>query len=144
MGPLVLRIQATAVYIYNWLDKLQSEMIHSFEVRQGVGDEYNQHIQRFLNRTVWTRGCQSWYKRGTMDGPVVAIYGGTSFHFMEALKHPREDFHIGRLPEGSFSRLPYLGNGFSLRETKGGSVGATQTLDLDGYWGLFVLPDIHN
>ncbi|KAL3475204.1 hypothetical protein BJX99DRAFT_247726 [Aspergillus californicus] len=144
-GSLVLGIQATAIYIYKWLEKLQTEKIHSFEVQQDANSEYNQHIQQFLERTVWTRGCRSWYKRGTVDGPVVAIYGGTSFHFMEALKNPRwEDFHVKKLPEARFNRFAYLGNGFSLREAKGGSVGATQTLDFEEYWRLFVLPDIHD
>ncbi|KAJ5805148.1 hypothetical protein N7474_011035 [Penicillium riverlandense] len=144
-GSLVLGIQATAVYVYKWLEKLQTEMVSSFVVRQDANDEYNQHMQQFLERTVWTRGCRSWYKRGTVDGPVVAIYGGTSFHFMEALKNPRwEDCHIERLPEARSNRFAYLGNGFSLRETKSGSVGATQTLDFDEYWNLFVLPEIHS
>jgi hypothetical protein len=80
-----------------------------------------------------------------VDGPVVAIYGGTSFHFMEAIKNPRwEDFHLKRTAEGSINRFAYLGNGFTLRETKKGSVGATQTLDFDEYWNLFVLPGIHD
>jgi cation diffusion facilitator CzcD-associated flavoprotein CzcO len=144
-GSLVLAIQATAVYVYKWLEKLQTEMIRSFEVRHDANEEYNQHMQQYLRRTVWTRGCRSWYKRGTIDGPVVAIYGGTSFHFMEAIKNPRwEDFHIDRLPEASANRFAYLGNGFTKREMKGESVGATQTLDLDEYWNLFVLPEIHD
>ncbi|KAL2067206.1 hypothetical protein VTL71DRAFT_1630 [Oculimacula yallundae] len=144
-GSLVLGIQATAVHVYKWLEKLQTESIKSFEVRHDVNEEYNQHMQKYLERTVWTRGCRSWYKRGTIDGPVVAIYGGTSFHFMEAIKNPRwEDFNIDRLDEAKYNRFAYLGNGFSRRETKGESVGATQTLDLDEYWNLFVLPEIHN
>ncbi|KAL2864081.1 flavin-containing monooxygenase [Aspergillus lucknowensis] len=144
-GSLVLGIQATAIYVYKWLEKLQTEMIRSFEVRDDANEEYNQHIQKYLERTVWTRGCRSWYKRGTVDGPVVAIYGGTSFHFMEAIKNPRwEDFHIERVKEAKGNRFAYLGNGFSSREAKGGSVGATQTLDFEEYWRLFVLPDIHD
>jgi cation diffusion facilitator CzcD-associated flavoprotein CzcO len=144
-GSLVLGIQATAIYVYKWLEKLQTEMIRSFEVRDDANEEYNQHIQRYLERTVWTRGCRSWYKRGTVDGPVVAIYGGTSFHFMEAIKNPRwEDFDIERTKEAKSNRFAYLGDGFSQREAKGGSVGATQTLDFDEYWRLFVTPDIHD
>ncbi|KAL3488334.1 hypothetical protein BJX62DRAFT_253348 [Aspergillus germanicus] len=144
-GSLVLGIQATAIYVYKWLEKLQTEMIRSFEVRDDANEEYNQHIQRYLERTVWTRGCRSWYKRGTVDGPVVAIYGGTSFHFMEAIKNPRwEDFHIERTKEAKSNRFAYLGDGFSQREAKGGSVGATQTLDFDEYWRLFVTPDLHD
>ncbi|GAM39067.1 hypothetical protein TCE0_034f10308 [Talaromyces pinophilus] len=144
-GSLILGIQATAVYIYKWLEKLQTEMIRSFEIRNDANEEYNQHMQRYLERTVWTRGCRSWYKRGTVDGPVVAIYGGTSFHFMEAIKNPRwEDFVIDRMPEARFNRYAYLGDGFTRRERKGESVGATQTLDFQEYWRLFVHPEIHD
>jgi hypothetical protein len=142
----VLGIQAVGIYVYKWLTKLQTEGYHSFDVRSDVNEEYNQHIQQYLERTVWTRGCRSWYKRGTVDGPVVAIYGGTSFHFMEAIKNPRwEDFNLKRLPGAhSQNRFAYLGNGFSLAETKNKSVGATQTLDFDEYWNLFNLPEIHS
>ncbi|KAL3481293.1 hypothetical protein BJX99DRAFT_271239 [Aspergillus californicus] len=142
-GSLVLGIQATAVYVYRWLNKLQTEMLRSFEVRREVTEDYNQHLQKYLSRTVWTRGCRSWYKRGTIDGPVVAIYGGTTFHFIDAIKDPRwEDFDIDRIP-GAGNRFAYLGNGFTKSEARGGSIGRTQTLDFDEYWRLFVLPDIH-
>ncbi|KAK7705398.1 hypothetical protein SLS63_014143 [Diaporthe eres] len=144
-GSLVLGIQAVGVYVYKWLTKLQTEGYHSFEVRSDANEEYNQHMQQYLERTVWTRGCRSWYKRGTVDGPVVAIYGGTSFHFMEAIKNPRwEDFILKRLPGApEQNRFAYLGNGFSLAETRNKSVGATQTLDFDEYWNLFNLPEVH-
>lgn len=144
-GSLVIGIQTTAIYIYKWLEKLQTEGIRSFAVRNDVNEEYNQHVQRYMERTVWTRGCRSWYKRGTVDGPVVAIYSGTTFHFIEALKNPRwEDFHLERSPEAKPNRFAYLGNGFTMRETKSGTVGATQTVDFDNYWNLFVLPEIHD
>lgn len=144
-GSLILGIQITAVYVYKWLEKLQTEGLRSFVVRHDVNEEYNQHIQKFLERTVWTRGCRSWYKRGTVDGPVVAIYGGTTFHFMESLKNPRwEDFDIDTKGLAKANRFAYLGDGFTLREKKAGSVGATQTLDFDEYWNLFVLPEIHS
>ncbi|KAF2653673.1 FAD/NAD(P)-binding domain-containing protein [Lophiostoma macrostomum CBS 122681] len=144
-GSLILGIQATAVYVYKWLEKLQTESIKSFEVQHDANEEYNQHIQKYLERTVWTRNCRSWYKRGTVDGPVVAIYGGTSFHFMEAIKNPRwEDFNLERLEEAKSNRFAYLGNGYSRREAKSQSVSATQTLDFDEYWNLFVLPEIHD
>ncbi|KAL2801096.1 hypothetical protein BJX66DRAFT_321046 [Aspergillus keveii] len=141
-GSLVLGIQATAVYIYRWLHKMQTEDLHSFEVRQDVTDEYNKHMQTYLSRTVWTRNCRSWYKRGTIDGPVVAIYGGTTFHFIEAVKEPRwEDFRIMYADQGN--RFGYLGNGFTKSEERGGSIGRTQTIDFEEFWGLFVLPEIH-
>lgn len=144
-GSLILGIQATAIYIYKWLCKLQTESVRSFEVDNAANEEYNQHIQKYLERTVWTRGCRSWYKRGSVDGPVVAIYGGSIFHLLEAMKNPRwEDFRMDRVPEAKGNRFAYLGNGVTLRETKGESVGATQTVSFDEFWGLFVLPDVHD
>jgi hypothetical protein len=133
------------MYIYQWLNKLQTEGYQSFQVQNEVTEEYNEHIQEYLERTVWTRGCRSWYKRGTIDGPVIAIYGGTSFHFMEAIKRPRwEDFNLQRMQEARTNRFAWLGNGFTLRETKKESVGATQTLDFEEYFNLFNLPEIHD
>lgn len=144
-GSLILGIQAEAAYIYKWVEKMQTEYIRSFEVDDDANEEYNQHIQKYLERTVWTRNCRSWYKQGTIDGPVIAIYGGSIFHLMEAMKNPRwEDFKMDRTPEAKGNRFAYLGNGETLRETKGGDIGATQTLDFDEFWNLFVLPRVHD
>lgn len=108
-------------------------------------DDYFEHVQEFLERTVWVAGCRSWYKRGTTDGPVVAIYGGTSFHYIEALRNPRwEDYDIDLIPMKKPNRFAYLGNGFTQRETDKGSVADTQTLSFDEYWGLFNLPELYD
>ena len=82
---------------------------------------------------------------GTVDGPVVAIYGGTSFHYIEALRNPRwEDYEVELLPMKVPNRFEYLGNGFTKREVTNGSVADTQTLGFDEYWNLFVLPEIYS
>lgn len=103
---------------------------------------------RIPKRTVWVSNCRSWYKRGTTDGQVVAIYSDTCFHFIEALKQPRwEDYRFDYLPCGkegrSRNRFAFLGDGFTIREKKKGTVGDTQTLGFEGYWELFVLPEIY-
>lgn len=69
-GSLVVGIQAMGVYIYKCIDKIQTECIRSLTVTLDAALDYNEHIQRFLERTVWVAGCRSWYKRGTVDGPV--------------------------------------------------------------------------
>jgi hypothetical protein len=58
------------IYIYKCIDKIQTECIKSLDVSHKATIEYNEHIQKFLERTVWVAGCRSWYKRGTVDGPV--------------------------------------------------------------------------
>ncbi|CZR57488.1 related to monooxigenase [Phialocephala subalpina] len=129
-GSLVQGIQITGIYIYNCIDKLQTEGIKSMEIDHGATEEYNEHTQEYLKRTVWVSHCRSWYKRGTTDGQVVAIYAGTSFHFIEALRKPRwEDYRLEYLPCGkngrSRNRFAYLGDGFTVKERRNGTVGET-------------------
>jgi len=133
------------IYIFKCIDKLQTECIRTLDISHAATRDYNEHIQKFLKRTVWVGNCRSWYKRGTTDGPVVAIYGGTSFHFIEALKNPRwEDYNIELVRRVSPNRFAYLGNGFTLRETKAEKVSDTQTLNFDDYWKLVVLPELYD
>ncbi len=133
------------VYIWKCIDKIQSECIKSLTIQEAATRDYYTHIQKFLERTVWVGGCRSWYKRGTVDGPVIAIYGGTSFHYIEALRNPRwEDYHIDLVTMKQPNRFAYLGNGFTIRETNNGSVADTQTLNFDEYWRLLVLPELYD
>lgn len=103
--------------------------------------EYNEHVQSYLERTVWVGNCRSWYKRGTIDGKVVAVYSGTTFHYGEALRTPRwEDFEFQRV--NPRNRFAYLGNGYTLREARKGTIGDTQTLNFEDYWNMQVLPPL--
>ena len=116
------------------------------EVTEGANHDYNEHIQTYLQRTVWVENCRSWYKRGTTDGKVVAIYGGTTFHYTEAIRKPRwEDYKFELLEpkEGKQNRFAYLGNGYTKREVRKGTVGDTQTLNFEDYWKLMELPAIY-
>ncbi|KAF9882919.1 hypothetical protein FE257_004900 [Aspergillus nanangensis] len=147
-GSLVQGIQAMGVYIWKCIDKIQTERIKSMTVSQGAVDDYFEYVQKFLDRTVWVEGCRSWYKRGTVDGPVIAIYGGTSFHYVEALRNPRwEDYEYSLLASpvsAKLNRFTYLGNGFTLREETGMTVGDTQTLGFNEFWDLFVLKNLYH
>jgi hypothetical protein len=119
------------------------------EISAEANADYNEHIQEYLKRTVWVGGCRSWYKRGTVDGQVVAIYGGTTFHFTEALRTVRWEDYILELEENgeegkrSKNRFAYLGDGYTKREKRQGTVGEVQTLCFDDYWNLMVLPNIY-
>lgn len=63
------------------------------------------------------------------------------------MKPRREGYWLQYLPSGeegkSGNRLSYLGDGFTVKERRNGSVGKTQTLDFNEYWKLFVLRDIY-
>ena len=112
-------------------------------VTQEATDDYNEHAQEFLRSTVWAGPCSSWYKRGTKDGRIVAVYAGSAFQFVESMRHPRwEDYEFRYEAGKAANRFSYLGNGFTPREMRNGTVGETQTLTFDDYWDLMELRDI--
>ncbi|KAI1608173.1 hypothetical protein EDD37DRAFT_583319 [Exophiala viscosa] len=142
-GSLVQAIQITGIYIAKCIAKLQKQGVKSMDVTAAAQDDFNQHCGAYLANTVWSSSCSSWYKQGTTCGKVVAIYCGSSYHFIEALKEPRwEDYHFEYVGDARPNRFAYLGNGMTLAETRAKSVGATQTLNFDEYWNLFNLPAI--
>lgn len=143
-GSLVQAIQMTGVYIYKCINKLQTQGLKSMEVKETATREYNDYIQTMLSKTVWVAPCRSWYKRGTIDGKVVALYGGSCYHFAEALRDPKwEDYEFEYHRAHGQNRFSWLGNGFTVREMAGRSIGDTQTLDFEEYWNMEVLPEIH-
>ncbi|KIW88136.1 uncharacterized protein Z519_11247 [Cladophialophora bantiana CBS 173.52] len=146
-GSLVQAIQMTGIYIYKCITKLQTQGIKSMTVSTQATKEYNIYSQNWLSKTVWVAPCRSWYKRGTTDGRVVAVYAGSCFHFAEALRYPRwEDYDFEYVTDAKLglNRFAWLGNGFSRREMLGTSIGDTQTLDFEEYWKLMILPEIYN
>ncbi|OAP56144.1 hypothetical protein AYL99_09323 [Fonsecaea erecta] len=158
-GTLVGGLQTTAAYIYKAINKLQTQSIRCMTIKPDVVREFNEHSQTWLQRSVWTAPCASWYKRGTTDGRVVAIYAGTSSHFMEALREPRwEDYEyeydyeygdgdggddasgggggFGSRRRRRTNRFAYLGNGHTVAEGRGENMAMMQTLDFDQFWEL--------
>lgn len=60
----------------------------------------------------------------SIDTPVVVIYGGMIFHFMETIKHPHwGNFHLTRRPDVSLNLFAYPGDGFIVRERRAGRSG---------------------
>lgn len=111
MGPL----EAVGDYIIKFLQKMQREMISSFEVRQDITDAFNQHVQEYMKDTVWSDSCRSWYKDHE-SGRVNAVWPGSSLHYIEAIEEVRyEDFVLKYEGEGKggFNPWQYLGNGFT-------------------------------
>ena len=71
-----------------------------------------------MPRTAWRGNCVSWFKNGTLDGPVTALHPGSRIHFFHMLEGFRgEDWEYTYLSTGN--RFKYLGNGFSTKEEGG-------------------------
>lgn len=91
-------------------------MGRSVQVRQDATDDYNAYSQEFMKGTAWSSGCRSWYKNGTTDGNVTAMYAGSLNHYRQMLESFRtEDFIIDyRGP----NRFRFMGNGLTIPEHK--------------------------
>lgn len=108
MGP----IQAVGAYIVQIIQKMQREKIHSVEPKQSVTDEFNHHVQTWIQGTCWVeKSCRSWYKH-PKTGRVNAIWPGSSLHFCEMIQTPRyEDYNI-KYQEKS-NMFAFMGLGFT-------------------------------
>lgn len=106
MGPL----ETVGDYVVQFLTKVQNEMIRTFEPKQDVTDMFNEHVQVFMQDTVWMDDCRSWYK-DPKTNRVNAIWPGASLHYIEAIKAPRyEDFKLEYTHKNIWT---YLGRGFT-------------------------------
>jgi hypothetical protein len=111
MGPL----EAVADYVVRFLNKMQRELVSSFEVRQDITDAFNAHVQEYMKDTVWSDPCRSWYKDNE-SGRVNALWPGASLHYIETIREARyEDFDLRYVGQGQKGWNPwqYLGKGFT-------------------------------
>lgn len=117
-GSVFTITEQCSKYVLQLITKAQTEGITAYDVKQEACDDFITHIQHFMPRTAWAARCRSWFKNGTVDGPVLAIHPGSRIHWFHALERPKfEDFNY---TYETSNRFQYLGDGFSTREMEGG------------------------
>jgi hypothetical protein len=92
-GSILPIIEIITRYIEKFLTKLARENIKSFHPKQEAVDDFRCHRELFLLRTAWSSPCRSWFKGGTVDGPIL-MWPGSRLHFFEALAEPRFEVRI--------------------------------------------------
>lgn len=116
-GSVLPITEHASKYILHMIRKCQTQDIKSVVISQEAVDDFNEHIQVFMKRTAWSTHCRSWFKNGTVDGPIVALHPGSRVHWFHMLDEPRYEDYIWRRARAN--RFSYLGNGFSTREGDG-------------------------
>ncbi|KIW33870.1 uncharacterized protein PV07_00685 [Cladophialophora immunda] len=117
-GSILTITEQCSKYVMQLITKAQTENIKAYDVKQAACDDFLTHIHHFMPRTAWAAKCRSWFKNGTVDGPILAIHPGSRIHWFHSLERPKfEDFDYTYWTNNRFS---YLGNGFSTREMDGG------------------------
>ncbi|KAL4817747.1 hypothetical protein BDW67DRAFT_174532 [Aspergillus spinulosporus] len=110
-GNLLLLIEKEIDYITYCLAKMQRDNIRAMSVRKEAVERFTKHCDQYFSRTVFGMECRSWYKGGSLNGRVTALWPGSSLHAMKALAHPRwEDYtydYVHDNPNG------WLGDGWA-------------------------------
>lgn len=138
-GSLISGLETEIDYAFECLRSMQAQGIASMDVTDEAVDDFLEHRDALMNGMVWSGGCRSWYvkmltlasslristdsvlryKNGTINGPVIGPWIGSTWHFNEALKTPRlQDY---RLVYKWRNRFRYLGNGRTIAELTTGA-----------------------
>jgi cyclohexanone monooxygenase len=120
-GPVLIAIEAEVDYFIKVLTRFQKENLRSFDVRPEPVEDFIQWKDDFMKKTIWNDECRSWYKAGTAEGKVAALWPGSTLHYLEAIRDVRwEDFKIEH--EAGHNRWEFLGNGHSSAEKRTGDL----------------------
>ena len=121
-GPILIAVEQQASYITQMLSKFQKENARSFAVSAKATKDVNAWKDNYMDYTVWTNGCRSWYQDRKNGNRISALWPGSTLHYIEAIQAPRyEDWQWDYQP-GS-NPWSFLGNGFSSAEGRGGELG---------------------
>jgi hypothetical protein len=99
------------------LYKAQMQGIKAVSPKREAIRDFIEHSEEFMKQTAWSTPCRSWFKNGSVDGPVTALHPGSRIHWFQMLNDPRyEDWDWETF---SGNRFGYLGNGFGVKESEG-------------------------
>ncbi|KAH9932370.1 uncharacterized protein B0H18DRAFT_904183 [Fomitopsis serialis] len=115
-GSLLVLIERQVEYAVAVAKKIQRERLKSIEVTKEAVADFDEYLESYFPKTVYSEKCRSWYKMGKEQGRVVALWPGSCLHAVRAIEQPRwEDFRY-ELPEGVKNRMHWLGDGQTYNE----------------------------
>ena len=95
------------------IDRWQTENIHSFSPKVEAVEDFIAHKDQFMKGAIWQQDCRSWYKNHSSSGKVIALWPGSTMHYLDTIAEPRyEDWNFTY----NGNRFAFLGNGFSQTE----------------------------
>ncbi len=93
-NSIVYMIECQIGYVIACLKRLNADAVRTLEVRQEVQDRSNARLQHRLKRTVWAKGCTSWYL--TAAGKNVTNWPGYTLEFRLKTHAPKWNDYVGR------------------------------------------------
>ncbi|GBE88396.1 Putative sterigmatocystin biosynthesis monooxygenase [Sparassis crispa] len=115
-GSLLVLIERQVEYAVEVVKKLQREWLKSIEVKREALEDFDEYLEHYFPKTVYSDKCRSWYKMGQEEGRVVGLYPGSCLHAVRAIKHPRWEDYTYEAVNGIKNRLYWLGDGQTYNE----------------------------
>ncbi|KAL4800789.1 monooxygenase [Aspergillus venezuelensis] len=112
-GPTLAAIEAQADYICSFIDRYQTEPIHSFAPKPSACEDFTAHVATFMESAVWTDDCRNSHNGHAVGGRVPTTWPGSTLHYLEAMREARGDDWEVKYKGNRFS---WLGNGISQTE----------------------------
>ena len=98
-NSIVYMLESQIHYIMCCIDALASGLRY-IDVRVEVQSSFNARLQRAMERTVWNRGCTSWYR--TAEGKHTNNWPGFTFAYRRATRRlALEDYHVAGFAQES-------------------------------------------
>ncbi|KAJ5318309.1 hypothetical protein N7476_004729 [Penicillium atrosanguineum] len=126
VGSLTIVLERTCDYVCSVIAKMQKDRIATIQPKRKACDSFKKYCEQFFKKTVFSLPCRSWYKRGTENGPVTALWPGSSLHFVKVLEKPRFEDYDYTYMDGD--EMAWIGNGLTVAESDPG-VDMTAYLD---------------
>ncbi|KAI1463441.1 FAD/NAD(P)-binding domain-containing protein [Daldinia caldariorum] len=112
-GPTLIAIEAQADYICSFIDRYQTEPIHSITAKAAACADFKAHVASFMEKAVWTDNCRNSHNNHKVGGRVPTTWPGSTLHYLEAIREPRwDDWDVKYVG----NRFSWLGNGVSQTE----------------------------
>lgn len=75
-GNLIIVLEQVAEYVGMAVAKMQRDAVKAIEVRRSAVQSFSDYCASYFPNTVFSSNCRSWYKSGTKDGRISALWPG--------------------------------------------------------------------
>jgi cation diffusion facilitator CzcD-associated flavoprotein CzcO len=85
-GSIITMLESQIGYVVEAIGGLRGRGVRWMDVRADVQSEFNEEVQRRLDDTVWTAGCNSWYRNE--HGKVTNNWAGFVTEYRRRTRRP--------------------------------------------------------
>ncbi|EIW53862.1 FAD/NAD-P-binding domain-containing protein [Trametes versicolor FP-101664 SS1] len=110
-GSLLALIEYQVMYAVQATAKLQRERLKSIEVKPEALHDFDQYLEAYFPKTVYSEKCRSWYKMGLEEGRVAGLWPGSTLHALKSLAYPRWEDYNYEAADPVQNRFYWLGDG---------------------------------